>query len=215
MPPPPPLVYMQAELSTEPVPACWAVYGEGLGYSVQYLDEDKETSNWVKRTGCAAVRYPSGDQYEGDFNARGERHGRGTYLFKEGQGRYEGDYRAGKRQGQGQFKYSDGRVFTGAFSDNKRHGQGTLRYPNGDIYSGSWVQGRKDGPGTYVYADGSQLVGEWAAGTLVTGMRVFQDQSTYYGSFAGPSATPVGAGVFCLRNGNQQALLTLSSGVTL
>ena len=53
-------------------------------------------------------------QYDGEFDAAGRPHGRGT-LFQ-----------------------SDGTVFRGRFEHGSRHGRGTLLAPDGAVVSGVW-----------------------------------------------------------------------------
>ncbi len=50
-------------------------------YSVQFTDGDKESTNWISRSGVAKVEYENGDVYEGSYNTNGERHGNGVYTY--------------------------------------------------------------------------------------------------------------------------------------
>ncbi len=52
-------------------------------------------------------------------------HGRGTYIWADGQ-RYDGDW-----------------------ANDRRHGQGVLYYPTGDQVHGNWANGRLAGKGRY------------------------------------------------------------------
>ena len=40
--------------------------------------------------------------------------------------RYEGEWKDGKRNGNGAYTFADGKKYVGEFKDNKRHGQGTF-----------------------------------------------------------------------------------------
>ncbi|MCS5640501.1 MAG: membrane-binding protein, partial [Candidatus Marinimicrobia bacterium] len=51
---------------------------------------------------------------------------------------YKGEWKGGKRTGQGTFTWSDGRKYEGEFKDGKRTGQGTFTLPNGSKYVGKW-----------------------------------------------------------------------------
>ena len=74
-------------------------------------------------------------------------------------GIYEGEFRSGKRHGEGTFDFADGRRFTGSWSKGLL-GQGLLRYPNGDVYEGGFSKtGAKHGRGTYRYASGALYEG--------------------------------------------------------
>ena len=66
-----------------------------------------------KKTSHKPLLLPSGAEYAGDvFNGRP--HGVGVLALTD-KGRYEGQFVAGKRQGQGK-----------------------MFYPNGEFYNGSW-----------------------------------------------------------------------------
>jgi hypothetical protein len=43
--------------------------------------------------------------------------------------------------------YPDGRVYTGEFKAGKRTGNGTMKYPDGRIISGRFLNGEYVGPG--------------------------------------------------------------------
>ena len=43
---------------------------------------------------------------------------------------------------------------------NFRHGYGIYRYSNGDIYDGSWSNGNQQGAGLLLYASGNRLEGK-------------------------------------------------------
>ena len=50
-------------------------------YNVTYLDGEKETTNFVKRAGRARTVYANGDVFEGIYDAKGRRHGKGSYIW--------------------------------------------------------------------------------------------------------------------------------------
>jgi hypothetical protein len=54
--------------------------------------------------------YPNGDRYEGQFNSKGVRHGKGVYTT------------------------NDGNVYVGEYKDGSRHGKGTYTMHNGSRY---------------------------------------------------------------------------------
>ena len=61
----------------------------------------------------------------------------GIYRFANGSV-YEGEWRDGKRTGQGKSTWPDGDVYEGGFKDDKRHGQGKYTYANGNVYEGGY-----------------------------------------------------------------------------
>jgi len=69
-------------------------------------------------------------------------------------GKYEGEYKDGKRHGQGKLTYPDGRKFVGEWKDGEPIGQGTFTWSNGDKYVGEFKDGKKHGQGTYIKPEG-------------------------------------------------------------
>ena len=50
-------------------------------------------------------------EYEGEYNAAGEREGRGVYRYADGDV-YEGEYKAGKKEGRGVYRWANGNVYS-------------------------------------------------------------------------------------------------------
>ena len=59
-----------------------------------------------------------GDRYEGDFVEGNKRHGRGIYVWANGD-RYEGEWRDGKRTGWGTHTSANGKVKEGEWKNDK------------------------------------------------------------------------------------------------
>lgn len=94
--------------------------------------------------------------YYGQINAKGQMHGLGAMLFKNGfcyQGmfsngfreglgityditgsKYKGEHKAGIREGKGVFKSNDNKIYEGGWSNNKMHGRGREKFINGDCF---------------------------------------------------------------------------------
>ena len=68
--------------------------------------------------------------YIGERNAKGERHGHGT------------------------FTYPNGDIYTGEWRDGVQHGQGTLTFSSGRTV-GSWNMGYRHGPAVFTDIDGN------------------------------------------------------------
>ncbi|MDC0202057.1 hypothetical protein OAJ56_02315, partial [Flavobacteriales bacterium] len=68
-------------------------------------------------------------------------HGHGTWIG--GEGRYKGD------------------KYVGEWKEGKKDGEGTYTYSNGDKYVGEWKGDEKHGEGTYTYDDGTIKKGLW------------------------------------------------------
>jgi len=55
----------------------------------------------------------------------------------------------------------DGKKYEGEWKDGKKHGQGTLTWANGSKYEGEWKDGKRHGQGTLAWASGKKYEGEW------------------------------------------------------
>jgi hypothetical protein len=83
----------------------------------------------------------------------------GTYTFADGSN-YVGEYKDGKRNGQGTYTYGSnsewaGDKYVGKYEDGKRHGQGTYTYANGNREIGEWQNDNLNGHATTYYANGN------------------------------------------------------------
>ena len=50
-------------------------------------------------------------------------------------------------------KWDDGRSYVGEYKDGKRHGQGTMIFPEGAKYVGQWENDIPNGKGTEIWED--------------------------------------------------------------
>ncbi|GAX18055.1 hypothetical protein FisN_25Hh029 [Fistulifera solaris] len=105
--------------------------------------------------------------YQGDYNAKGERHGYGTITWTNGDV-YKGSFVQNQRHGHGILVFAspdaekpDNGEYVGDWKENLMHGEGTRRYPNGDVYVGYYEQGKRHGHGEFYYANGDTYSGPW------------------------------------------------------
>ena len=63
--------------------------------------------------------------------------------------------------------YDNGDKYVGEYKDGKRNGEGTMTYADGSKYVGQWKDGMRNGQGTMTYADGRVEKGIWKDGKLV------------------------------------------------
>ena len=86
-----------------------------------------------------------------------------TYVNDD---KYVGEYKYGKRNGQGIYTYADGDKYDGQWKDGNEHGQGTFTFDNGNKYDGQWKDGNEHGKGTFTFADKEKgkVIGEWIDG---------------------------------------------------
>jgi hypothetical protein len=111
-------------------------HGRGIHYK---NDGSKLIGNWENGTYIGELLNKNGA--EGCIFGNCD-NGAGTYVFKNGKAKYEGDFINGKPSGQGICHYSDG-----------------------NWYEGSWANGSFDGIGEMYMLDGSIISGIWKAGT--------------------------------------------------
>merc|ERR1712100_490914 len=123
-----------------------------------------------------------GEKKDGDATLQ---HGKGKAVYPNGD-EYEGEYKEGKRDGQGTYKWiktvtdeegvtapaldDDGKpifqsTYTGAYVANLKDGEGVFEYPDGSKYQGNWRHDKRHGDGVYWYANGDIYSGEWKFGT--------------------------------------------------
>lgn len=73
---------------------------------------------------------------------------------------YIGEWRDGRREGQGTRIWSDGSKYVGGWRDDKMHGQRILTRPDGEKYDGEWQDGKQHGHGSH-WRVGTSYIGEW------------------------------------------------------
>jgi hypothetical protein len=76
----------------------------------------------------------------------------GTQTLSDG-GKYFGEYRAGRRGGQGTSTLLDGTTYVGEWKDDKPNGQGTRTWPDGAKYVGEFRENKRSGHGTFLWPD--------------------------------------------------------------
>lgn len=75
-------------------------------------------------------------------------------------------------------EYGDKSSYEGDFKDGKRHGEGTFTFNDESKYVGKWINDLKHGEGTYTWSDGTKLVGTWENGEHVDGQLTEKDLKT-------------------------------------
>ena len=86
------------------------------------------------------------------------------YIWENGSS-YKGEWKDGKKHGQGKFTYGKGKgkgdEYVGEFKSGYRNGQGKYFWSNGDKYEGEFKDDKPNGQGTYTWSDGRKYVGEF------------------------------------------------------
>ena len=108
-------------------------------------------------------RYAGGGVYEGEWRS-GKYDGKGKYkfgfLFYAGD-IYEGGWKDNRKHGQGKYTCANGGVYEGGWKDNNFNGQGKMTYPDGRVYEGGWRDDKRTGFGKETYTDGTVFYGLW------------------------------------------------------
>ena len=104
----------------------------------------------------------AGDMYKGDLNKKGQRHGRGSYIYANGC-IYEGQWKNDLSHGQGKCSEANGNVYSGQHKNGQAHGQGKYTWADGNAYQGEWVSGEMQGKGKYFYSNGVIYEGQFKA----------------------------------------------------
>ena len=96
--------------------------------------------------------------------------GKGTYKLTDRDdeyiGEYTGEFKDGKRNGQGTCKFADGAEYTGQWEGGNRNGQGTYKFADVGVYTGEWKEDKINGQGTYTNINGVKSSGNWVDGKL-------------------------------------------------
>jgi len=84
--------------------------------------------------------YENGEYYIGEW-LNNLKHGKGTYYYKNGNIKYEGDFIKNKFEGNGKYIYENGEYYIGQWLNDQIHGKGTYYYKNGKIkYEGVFIK---------------------------------------------------------------------------
>ncbi|XP_064446152.1 MORN repeat-containing protein 1 isoform X3 [Mirounga angustirostris] len=131
------------------------------------------------------------------------RSGYGVYVYPNAFFRYEGEWKGGKKHGQGKLLFKDGSYYEGEFVDGEITGKGCrLWASSGNTYSGQFVLGEPQGHGIMKYKAGGRYEGEFSHGLREGhGHLVDQDGQAYWGSFHENKRH--GRGHMVFRNGDK------------
>ena len=90
----------------------------------------------------------------------GKKEGYGEYEWSNGN-RYKGYWIDNKLCGKAIFYYADGKKYIGEYNKNLKEGKGKYFWPDGRIYFGGFNQDKKEGIGKYTWSDGRIYLGFW------------------------------------------------------
>ena len=105
--------------------------------------------------------------------------------------RYEGEFKDGKKYGQGVITFPDYNVsffrkelrYEGVFKDDRYNGQGVLTYSDGRRYEGEFKDNRYNGQGVLTYSNGHRYEGEFKDDVIRSGVFTSLEGVRYEGEF--------------------------------
>ena len=139
------------------------------------------------------------DKFVGSF-ARGKAQGKGILSWAFPAARYEGEFVAGLRSGQGSQVFANGDRYDGEWRDDQPQGRGIYVWINEDRYEGEFVAGLAQGKGRMEWNDGTRYEGDFFRGQPHgKGVKTWIKGSRYEGDFV--NGQMHGVGEFTLRSG--------------
>jgi len=121
--------------------------------------------------------------------------GKGTMIYYSSQ-KYVGEFKNGKRNGQGTLYLPLGTVMKGTWRNNEIV-KGTARFSDGTRYTGTWQFGYRQGKGELIYPDGRKYIGEFHSGIKDgQGKMIYPDGRVYSGEFEAGERTGYGTMVY-------------------
>jgi hypothetical protein len=142
--------------------------------------------------------FQNGEVYSGNWK-NGKREGQGTHSFPNG-GNYIGEFRQDAWNGKGTLAQADGTLYEGTFVDGYLHGQGLSVQVDGTRYVGDFKEGRYSGWGNLSYPSGAFYVGQFRGGLRHgRGVHVHPDGKRYVGELNSEQAS--GEGVLYAADG--------------
>ena len=156
-------------------------YNELIRKDIEKLNNDanvtitkfKNLLEELRKKGNIIVKTYNNGKYEGEFK-NGKKEGIGIYYFNNG-GRYEGEWKNDVQEGKGKDYFDNGDRYEGDFKNGLSEGKGIYYYNNGNKYIGDWKNGQKNGNGINYY-NGGTYKGEWKDGKR-------QRKGIYYSNF--------------------------------
>lgn len=136
----------------------WIIIDDNVMASTDECDRRRRRRTLNDR-GC--YRYSNGDTYDGAWRD-GAMNGVGVYRWcgttvataDVVSCAHKGYYKDNVRHGKGVFKFSNGDMYDGEFSNGNMHGIGIMRFACGDVYRGNFVDNKISGKGEYRSATG-------------------------------------------------------------
>lgn len=148
---------------------------------------------WADRIAVCKVADPElQGEYVGQCNGWGNAEG---YASVQGRASYVGEFKDGKKHGNGVKTWPSGEQYIGQFRDDTKNGYGIYKWqPKGnarDIYVGQFLNDQRQGLGIYSWASGDVYRGEWQGDKFIdTPTPMMQMQARYEKSLAAAVKQP-------------------------
>mmetsp|Transcript_82143 Transcript_82143/g.227836 ORF Transcript_82143/g.227836 Transcript_82143/m.227836 type:complete len:355 (+) Transcript_82143:36-1100(+) len=136
------------------------VHSDGTAYEGEWQLGEK--------CGRGTEQWPDGACYTGEFSAN-RKHGMGIYHGLDSKGReykYEGQWISDRIEGEGSYRFSDGKRYTGQWEAGRMTGSGRMDFPDGSRYIGSFENGVKHGEGSFTTSEGLVCRAQWTQGKM-------------------------------------------------
>ena len=119
----------------------------------------------------SSFKLPNGDNYTGEFNENGLKHGIGQYTWKTEDIDYQGDWDCDKMCGKGVIVYKNGDRYLGGFMNDKFHGDGQYFWArDNSSVKGKFRDGELEGSAVYNASDDQIWQGTFFAKQGATGL---------------------------------------------
>ena len=129
--------------------------------------------------------FKNGAKFEGHY-ANDLENGYGILTYPPGKicHKFEGNWKDGKKSGEGVLHFNDGTKYIGHFHNNSMQGYCVIKFSSErstfDRYEGHLKNGRFNGYGTMYAKDGSKYEGQWENARMHGfGIRTFSKSSLY------------------------------------
>jgi 1-phosphatidylinositol-4-phosphate 5-kinase len=136
------------------------------------------------------INFKNGDKFRGEF-MDGRPTGPGTMKYTRSmagnmgaefeEATYEGNWVAGKRDGNGMMTWMDNSIFTGLWKNDKRI-EGEIKMQNGNSYKGTFKNDLIHGYGRLLISSGTIFEGEFTNGHCSSvGKLLYSNGDCYFG----------------------------------
>jgi len=134
------------------------LFQEGRKYAEEEFKRDTYQEDIDLIRSVTDSSYKGEKEYVGEFKD-GKKHGQGTCIWNNGD-KYIGEFKDDRANGQGKGIFSDGSSYEGGWKNDLYHGHGTETFSDGSSYEGGWKKGKHHGQGTCIWNNGDKYVGE-------------------------------------------------------